>query len=337
MQLLRLWGAGKGMQPPRTVNRRLLVVALLPATALGAAMPAAARADSHPVVRTGGTEALTPTGVTIKGSVNPRNRPTRVFIQYGRKRLSQKTAEVTIAPTKARVPVKIALAKLRPRSTYRYRLAAYSSAGRANGKTRRFRTPRVPPSVTLTAGPAIVRAGRTVILSGSVGGSGAVGSRVVVGQRPFPYVAPFAPFGNRQIVGKTGAFATFAQPQVNTQFQAIANVDGRRTGSPIVTVGVRPSVSLRAKRYKSRRLRFYGSVKPAGDYRVTLRRLSRRGKRVTAERSATTVKPGSTRATFRFNARRTMRARYLVLVQSPTGAHVKTESSAKLVAASRRR
>lgn len=321
------------MKPPR-IAHLLMLAAAVPATALVAAGPAqAAGKKQRPIAVTGGVSDRTPTGVTVNGRVNPRGEATNVVVQYGKgNSLGSATPVQALPPGTKSVAIKVALANLSPVTKYSYRVVASSIDGRTVGRKRGFTTPKVPPSATLTAAPATVRAGQTVILSGTIGGTDAPGSRVTALQRPFPFTTPFAAFGNALVVKKDGAFSTYAQPQVTTHFVVQSTVGGRRTQSPIITVGVRQSVSLRAKRYKSGRLRFSGTVRPGGPAVITLRRLSSRGKRVTAAR---TTASGSPTGTFSFPARMTRRARYLVLVQPTNAAWVKTESSPKRVAASR--
>lgn len=304
---------------------------VLCAIALTAALPAAAHATppkAAPSAATIGIEGLQPTGVTVKGAVNPRGEPTNVLVQYGKgARLNASTPPQAIPAGNRSVPVKIALSNLSPVTRYSFRVVAFSVDGRSNGATKTFRTPKIPPSATLAAAPAVVQVGQTVVLSGTIGGTGAPGSRVVAEQQPFPYVAPFAAFTNTLIANPAGAFTFAAQPAVSTHYRVRATVGGRPTASPIVAVGVAQIVSLRARRTRSGRVRFSGTIRPGSEAVVKLRRLTPRGRRITISR--TTARASGR---FRFRARRLRRtARYLVLVQPTNAAYVKMESKPRTV------
>lgn len=99
-----------------------------------AAFPAAAHATppkAKPRAATIGIEGLQPTGVTIKGAVNPRGEPTNVVVQYGKgSRLNASTPPQTIPAGRRRVPVKIALSNLSPVTRYSFRVVAFSIDGR---------------------------------------------------------------------------------------------------------------------------------------------------------------------------------------------------------------
>jgi hypothetical protein len=281
-----------------------------------------------------GITGLQPTAVTVRGVVNPVGEATNVFVQYGaRGRLTATTPPQPVPAGNKNVQVRIALTNLAPVTRYSFRVIAISVDGRANGAIKTFKTPKIPPSATLAASPPVVKPGQNVALTGTIGGTGAGGSRVIAEQRPFPFVAPFAPFPNALIAAANGSFAFHVQPAVNTHFRVRATVGGRATASPIVSVGVAPWVALRVRRVSGGRVRFSGSIRPGGDAVVKLRRLTPRGRRLTISR---TTASGQSVARFRFRSRRLRRTtRYLVLVQPTNAAYVKTESEPRRVRRSR--
>ena len=314
------------------MRSRLLLFIL---TCLAALAPAgAAAAQSAPAVTTGGIEQLTPTGATVKGTVNPRGRPTTGFVQYGAGgKLTQRTPDTDFGAGTRPVPVRIALSGLKPVTKYVYRVVARSRAGRTSGATRSFTTPRVPASVTLSSAPATVRFGDSAILSGTVGGTGAGGSTVQPQQAEFPFTQGFGPAGNALVAAADGTFGLRVEPRVTTQYRAVANVDGRQAVSPVVTVGVAPRVGLSIRR--GSRARFTGTVAPGGDAVVRLVRITSTGRRVTVARTLTR---GTDPTVYRFPSRRIRATRdYVVTVTPATGALVPGESRIREVRRTRRR
>jgi hypothetical protein len=313
-------------------GRVLSGIALLAAVAVaGPTTTAIAQSGrkAPPRIAAVGIRNLKPTSVNVRPTINPRGEATNVIVQYGKgSRLRASTAGNPIAAGRKNVSILIGLTNLAPVTRYSYRVVAISVDGRTNGPVKTFKTPKIPPSATLGASPAVIRPGQTVALSGAIGGTGSGGVRVFAEQRPFPFVAPFTAFPNALIAAANGSFTFHAQPPVTTHYRVRATVGGRATASPIVSVGVAPWVALRVRRVGGR-VRFSGSVRPGGDAVVKLRRLTRSGRRVTISR--TTAK-GQDVARFRFRARRLRRtARYLVLVQPTNGAYVKGESEPRRV------
>jgi hypothetical protein len=319
---------------PRWGRVLLLAAALLAAGSTATEAVAQTGKKRPPRVGTLGIAGLQPTAVTIRGVVNPRGEAVNVYVQYGAgRRLRATTAPHPVPAGHKNVQVRIALTGLAAVTRYSFRVIAISVDGRANGAIKTFKTPKIPPSATLAASPPVVKPGQTVALTGTIGGTGAGGSRVIAEQRPFPFVAAFAAFPNALIAAANGSFAFHAQPAVSTHFRVRATVGGRATASPVVSVGVAPWVALRVRRVGGGRVRFSGSIRPGGDAVVKLRRLTPRGRRLTISR--TTAK-GQSVARFRFRSRRLRRtARYLVLVQPTNAAYVKAESEPRKVRRSR--
>ena len=126
--------------------------------------------------------------------------------------------------------------------------------------------------MTLAAQPTTVTSGRTVTLSGKLTGANNSGKQVTLRSDPFP-------FDNFDNAGTATTNAqgdyTFAQkPTVNTRYQSRSGNDE----SAIVTVLVRPSVTLRlsdSTPRRGQRVRFSGRVCPEHDgARVAIQRRS---------------------------------------------------------------
>ena len=305
----------------------LFALLLLPAS------PAAAQSDP-PKVSTGRVVDLMPTGATITGLVNPRGRVTSVHAQFGPPgNLSRRSTSVRVDTGTRTVSVRVPVSNLKPATQYAYRLVARNRNGTRMGSTRTFTTPRVPASVTLSAAAAVVTFGETVALSGSVGGTGAGGSRVQPELAEAPFTAGFSPAGNALVAAADGTFGLTVEPRVTTQYRARATVDKKQAISPVVTIGVAPKVRLSIRRRS--KASFSGSVQPGGDAVVRLLRISSTGKRKTVAR---TVTRGDDRSTYRFPRRRIRSTRdYVVTVTPASSSLVRGESRVRTVRRTTRR
>ncbi|HEX8104752.1 MAG TPA: hypothetical protein VF533_19190 [Solirubrobacteraceae bacterium] len=311
---------------------RAFTATLLAAAAAVALLPAApvAAQSQRPTAKTGRAAAVSPTSANLTGSSNPNGRPTQVFVQYGLgAKLNEATPPQDIGSGTRAVPVRVDVTNLRPNSKYSFRLVARSGTVRTNGAIKTFKTSKVPVSVTLAAAPAVVTFGDSVVLSGTVGGTGSANARVQPELRPFPFNAPFAPAGNALIATAEGAYNFQTTPQVSTDYRSNATVNGKVTFSPTIRVGVAPRVTLRIKRLKNKRVRFRGDVAPGGDAVVRLIRISKSGKRKTLKKTTTR---GSDLDSFKFKKRK-VRKKYdfVVNVTPANGAFVPGESRVRTV------
>lgn len=124
--------------------------------------------------------------------------------------------------------------------------------------------PKPGPGSTLSiaAKPSPVVFGRSTSISGRLVGTNAAGQTVTLRSDPFP----FDKFSNAGTVvtGATGDYAFIQKPTVNTRYQTrVGNVR-----SAIITVLVRPAVSLHLSDYtpkRGQRVRFSGRVCPQHD------------------------------------------------------------------------
>ena len=235
--------------------------------ALLALVPAVADAAA-PGASTGGVRDLTSTSATLVGRVDPNARPTSYFFEYGTttgygSRTPNTDAGSGNGPREVTAPV----SGLKPRTTYHYRLVAFSTDGTTRGGDRTFKTQPVPVTVTLNATPNPVLFGQPVSLTGNVGGRPA-GTQVVLQRNAFPFTAGFADASNPQTTDAAGAFA-FPVLDVGstTQFR-VRTTDKEPAFSPIVTEQVAVSVTARArvKRFRHHAdVRVSGTVRPRKD------------------------------------------------------------------------
>ena len=151
-------------------------------------------------------------------------------------------------------------------------------------------------NLTLQASPNPVKYGRTVLLTGRLTGNNNSGVAVSIFNDPFPYDA-FTAAGTAT-TNSSGEYQIGLKPRVNTRYQA------RQGGeqSAVVTVPVRPAVSLRLSDYTpeaGQRVRFSGRVCPQHDgASLSIQRRYSTGYR-TIRRTTLRDIPGSTCSSYR--------------------------------------
>jgi hypothetical protein len=254
--------------------RRVMVLAL----GLGLLVPATASA-AKPAVTTGGAASITPTTVTLNGSVDANRKATTYFFQVGTTRLyGVNTAETAGGSARNPVRISVPVAGLSPSTTYHYRLVARNADGLTLGKDRTFKTKVQPLGVTLAATPPAVAPGGTTTLGGQLTGTNNANRQVVLLANPYPYTQGFLPAGNIQVTGADGSYAfPVLNLQATTQY-AVQMPARPEVISPIVVVGVSEQVKTDTKRVKRGRhsvtVRFSGTVTPANDgARVDIQKL----------------------------------------------------------------
>ena len=120
------------------------------------------RTDPAPSVSTGGVDAVTVSSARLNGIVDPRNRGSAAWFEYGTSAaLGSRTPEQALV---TRTRVYGPLAGLQPGTRYYYRVVARSDAGTTAGTTRTFSTSAGPLATTGT--PQV--SGTSVVLTGSV-------------------------------------------------------------------------------------------------------------------------------------------------------------------------
>ena len=157
--------------------------------------------------------------------------------------------------------------------------------------------PKAPKgNLTLSATPNPIKYGSAVTLSGKLSGSNSGAQSVALRSDPFP----FDTLRNTAsaTTNATGNYSLTQRPLVNTRYQATQG--GNASG--VVTVLVRPRVSLRLSDYtpkRGQRVRFSGRVCPQHDGSALLiQRRSSTGYRTVRKTTLRDI-PGSTCSSFR--------------------------------------
>jgi phosphodiesterase/alkaline phosphatase D-like protein len=190
-----------------------------------------------PAVTTGAAQNVGTSTATLAGSVDPRNHSTSWYFEYGTStRYGTRTSTQTASANSGNRGVTVGVGGLAAGTTYHYRLVASSSAGTTRGADVAFTT--VANSVSLATSSYKVVYRHFLQLSGAVS-SGQTGVNVTILAQRFGD-SSFASVATVQ-TGSGGRWTYLAQPTIRTSYEATAN---GVTSAP-VTVGVRPSVSLR--------------------------------------------------------------------------------------------
>ena len=246
--------------------RGVVILALL----AGLALPATAAAE-RPGVTTGGTANLTDTTVSLNGSVNPRGKATQYYFQFGLNKVYGAQTPVTAAgaanaPSKISVPV----AGLAPATRYHYRLVAVNPDGTTAGRDRTFKTKVQPLGLTLKATPTSVPFGSASVISGQLVGTNGRGRQVQLQASQFPYTAGFVNVNTPVVTSMVDGTFSFNSIgiAVNTQFRVVMPARPDIT-SPIVLVGAGVQVKTDTKKVdqgrRSKKIKFFGTITPAGD------------------------------------------------------------------------
>ena len=287
---------------------------MLPSVALGAA--------TKPTVTTGGVAKVTPSTASLLGKVNPNGAATTYLFQYGPTTLYGGLSTVTAAGggTSA-VNVVADIAGLAPATTYHYRLVATNSKGTTRGTDRTFKTKPQPLGLTLAATPNPVPVGKPTVLGGTLTGTGNASRQVVLQSNPFPYAQGFVNTTNVQLTGPNGEFAfPLLSVPVNTQYRVLIPTKPDIV-SPIVFVGVAPTIStlVTATRVRrGQRVRFTGHVRPGrGGQRYAVQKL--KGTRWVTVAGGSLQRASSTSARYSKRIRVFSGGSYRVFVESSDG------------------
>jgi len=190
-----------------------------------------------PVVVTGGAQSVGVSGATLTGSVDPKTHTTSWYFEYGRSTsYGTRTATQQFAANSGNHAVSAVIANLAAGTAYHYRIVASNSAGTSRGADVSFTTTAV--AVTAATSSFKVVYGHFVRLSGSISSVQAGVSVTLLAQR-FGDSA----FGAAATVltGSGGTWTYLAKLTIQTSYEASWS---GATSAP-VTIGVRPSVSLR--------------------------------------------------------------------------------------------
>lgn len=110
-----------------------------------------------PAVTTSPASAITQSGVTVAGAINPNGAFASCHFEYGTTTGYGSTAPCPIEPGGGTSPVseELAFTGLAPGTTYHYRLVGSSVAGSANGNDVSFTTQSPPPPVVVAPPPVV--------------------------------------------------------------------------------------------------------------------------------------------------------------------------------------
>jgi hypothetical protein len=274
---------------------------------LALAVPAAAIAAGAPQVTTDAATALSSTGATLNGTVNPNGNATTYYFEYGpTKAYGTKTAVVNAGSGSAKQPVSAPVSGLTASTTYHFRVVATNTAGSKTGKDKAFAT--LAPgqtstglSIASTPNP-LVWGGATTIAGQLTGARQTAGVDVTLRQNPYPYTGGFRALGTVKTDAQ-GRYAFTRKPQYNTRYEVQAKPrPGPNVTSPVLQVRVRAKVTLRlsdSTPARGQRVRFSGSVYPAHDGRlVFLQRRTTTGGYVTVARTRAHHVLGGRRSSF---------------------------------------
>jgi phosphodiesterase/alkaline phosphatase D-like protein len=142
---------------------RRMIVGLVVAWAAAVAAPGSALAATPSTV-TGSAGAITQTGATLHGTVNPEGAATTYYFQVGLTTVYGITTAIKSAGSGTKsVSVSDAVTGLAPATVYHYRIVAQSLQGTATGTDRTFTTKGPPAPSPVTGGAlSIGRYGATV-------------------------------------------------------------------------------------------------------------------------------------------------------------------------------
>ena len=190
-----------------------------------------------PIVRIGAASGVGTNAATLNGSVDPSGHSTQWYFQYGLGTNYGQVAPAHSAGSGGARSVASAIGGLTPGTTYHFRLVGTSSAGSSYSTDAVFTT--TGPAVTLQASAATVIARHAVTLSGKVASGHPNESVAVFAQRfgsgSFTSVATV-------LTDAGGTWRLVVRPPVGTTYKGIWN----GSTSSVVTVAVRPAVTLRA-------------------------------------------------------------------------------------------
>jgi hypothetical protein len=231
----------------------------------GAVVLVASASAAFPTVTTGPALMLSASGATLTGTVDPKGGETVWSFEFGTTAAYGTTT--TVAPVgngNANVPVSVAIGGLSPATTYHYRLVATGASGTKDGADHTFTTLAIPLTFSITSSPNPVTFGDTLLVEGTLSGTGSAGHAVVLQANPFPYTAGFATIGNPELTNANGTFEFAFPGLVQTAQLRVMTTDASPTVSAVITQEVAVKITLgAAKTTRKHYVRLYGTVTPA--------------------------------------------------------------------------
>jgi hypothetical protein len=251
----------------RKQSRHAALAAVVAGLAL-LGLPVAAQALTPPGVSTGAATSVSYGSATLTGSVDPHGSNTSYYFQYGPTRAyGAQTALADAGAGTATLKVAVPVSGLLPLTTYHYRLLAVNSGGAATGRDAAFNTAKVPLSLAITAGPNPTIFGGTLVIQGTLSGTGNGNVPVSLQANPFPYTQGFANTGNPELTSATGGFSfPFVGLTEATQFRVVTTTTKPAVVSTVATEEVAVKVEAHVGRaHRRHHARIYGTVTPAID------------------------------------------------------------------------
>jgi hypothetical protein len=189
-----------------------------------------------PFVTSTSFTSLTTTSVTLIGTVLPGGHGTNWYFQYGTGAYTAATPARAVSATTRPVAVAKAIGGLTPDTTYHFRLVATNAAGVADGPDVTFTT----PGPTIASSSSSTGFGHPVTLSGTAP-TGTANEVVTLYAEPFgtPSFVEIASL----LTGAGGTWAYATAPSIQTIYMT----RWKNESSPLLTVGVSPSVTLRGR------------------------------------------------------------------------------------------
>lgn len=267
----------------------LAVAALMPGGATAA--PARPTATTEPATAVGQQSAR------LTGTVDPNERATTYFFEYGpTTAYGATTAELPAGDGDAPVSVAAEVGGLAPATRYHFRLVARNVRGVDRGRDRSLRTERQPLGLSLAATPNPVRPNGSTTIVGTLAGTNNGARQVILLANPFPFTQGFLPIADPHVTNVEGRFSfPILSVPVNTQYR-VSLPGAPLVASPVVTVGVtvRVSASVRVRRTRGRaRVRISGRIRPAHDGALVAIQRLRRGAWVTIDGTIARAARGS--------------------------------------------
>ncbi|MEA2299879.1 MAG: hypothetical protein QOE44_414 [Solirubrobacteraceae bacterium] len=266
--------------------RRLLIVlavgavlTLVPATNAATPAPASPPAPTRPVVKTGAASAVTSQSANLTGAISPGGQTTTYFFQYGTTIKYGSQSQLVSTTDNRTIAAKATVGGLVPETAYHFRVVAINALGATFGGDAMFTTTAIPLSLDVSALPNPIALGSPMSVVGTLTGSGAVGSAVVLQQNPFPFTTGFRIFGSPGLVAADGGFQFEGiVPTVTTQYRVVSVGPGQPVVSATLTEFVHLAVTMTVSRRRTQvgdpQADFSGLITPAQvGARVSVQRL----------------------------------------------------------------
>lgn len=281
--------------------------------------------------------AVTATGATLVGRVNPGGQATNYFFQYGTSTsYRSRTATASAGAGRATATFQVPIAGLAANTKYHYRVVATNATGTSRGADRTFTTSRSLTGVTIGATPAQANWNSSITVRGTVAGKGNGGIKVALMRQSFPYTTPAAQVAV-QTTSSAGAYAFTVGPlYAGVKLQVITQT-APTAASPVITVNNALFTKLRISQKTKRTARLRGQVFPAVTAaRATVQRRSPKGRWIKVKRAKLRKVANVDRVTYSVSVPRLARrtAYRVVILPRDGGAHVTTTT--KIVSVAKR-